>query len=810
LAIRVAPRAADLAGDLAGRFIVLVSGTRDAEAALAGLDEARRELLTLGSSGSAESAGNAPFVSPVVLSPQGPLLRVAELQGDEVLHSVPGIVADVLADAGVETGTVEIIEPAGPLDALDHTPDAVVLRVFPTPAGADGVLPARWLDLAAEWALGDSAPSELVALRLLGAPFTVTASDAPATLHAAGGARTWCDLVHGNLRDRVRSASITFGHAPHMALAAGGPGCDIPALLARFELLCELARDLQEGVAYACVDLEPTFEHIGAGLSAGGWRAHDGASPNALVGQVGDVAVPDAFPYQVLGPGHRARRAQLGLPSLGQPLEGGRTELELGDPVDWLPRYETRNEARELGWKELRGLLLTDTELATLVAERRGDGQPDPNDGPVPGSALRSGPDLDDIVLEALPHPRRGLHVTLLELASWIGHEAHSDAPRTVSPVLAAYARWLASGLDHDRRQALKPFAARLVGTRGQGLSSSSWRPLAPADDARAWMAADWLARVQAPTWLRLAGLDSLADRIARVRPTKGHKHAERLVRLLGTAIDTLSASPDGGPGPSAEEAAWDAWERASEGSGWVAASEAAWVGVPDELATSAELRVIELARNPAVARGSKDGGRTVAAGARAAALAAAAEAAWRGAATGAASAVDAVTRGHVNDISLATAGERAARGAAQRLGIDRDRVDVALEQADAAARDELARLIPLGPSRNGAALTLARKAAGGSAGGTVWTEVHELTQGVVGEAAWKAGLTAARIAVDRILQTAAPLVERATLVAVAREAAGLAARATAARSPGAALDRGQAELQRSALELLEALLAVE
>jgi hypothetical protein len=807
LAISVAPRAADLAGDLAGRFIVLITGTRDAEAALAGLDEARREILALGPS---DSAGNAPFVSSVVLSPKGPLLRVAELHGDEVLHSVPGIVADVLADAGVEAGTVEIIEPAGPLDALAQTPDAVVLRVFPTPAGADGVLPARWLDLAAEWALGDSAPSELVALRLLGAPFTVTASDAPATLHAAGGARTWCDLVHGDLRDRVRSASLTFGHAPHMALAAGGPGCDIPALLARFELLGELARDLQEGVAYACIDLEPTFEHVGSGLSAAGWRANGGASPNALVGQVGDIAVPDAFPYQVLGPGHRARRAQQGGAPLGAALEGGRAELEIGDPVDWLPRYETRSEARELGWKELRGLLLTDRELAALVAERHGPGHPDPNEGLVPGSALRSGPDLDDIVLEALPHPRRGLHVTLLELASWIDHEPHSDAPRTVSPVLAAYARWLASGLDQDRRQALKPYAARLVGTRGQGLSSSAWRPLAPADEARAWMAADWLARVQAPTWLRMAGLESLADRIAKVRPTKGHRHVERLVRLLGAAIDTLGAAADGASGPGAEEAAWDAWERASEACGWVAASEAAWVGVPDELATGAELRVIELARNPGAPRGAKDGGRTVAAGARTAALAAAAEAAWRGAATGAAAAVDAVTRGHVNDISLATAGERAARGAAQRLGIDRDRVDLALEQADAAAREELVRLIPAGPSRNGAALGLARKAAAGSAGGTEWTEVHELTQGVVGEAAWAAGLAAARIAVDRVLQTAAPLVERAVLVAVARETAGLAARVAAGRDPDGGLDRGREELQRAALGLLDALLAVE
>jgi hypothetical protein len=803
LAIGIAPRAADLAGDLAGRFIVLVTGARDAEAALAGLDAARQELLALASEG---PAGTAAALSPVVLSPQGPLLRVADLDVDEeALQSIPGIVADALADAGVDRGTVEVIEAVGPLDALDRTTGAAVLRIFPTPAGVAGVLPPRWLDVAAEWVLGDSSPSEPIAVRLLGAPFTVPASDAPATLHAAGSVGAWCDLVHGNLNDRVRSASITFGHAPHLALAAGGPGCDIDALIARFELLCELARDEREGVAYACVDLEDTFEHVGSGLSAAGWRAHGGASPNAVVGQVGDVAVPDAFPYQVLGPGHRARLASLGRPALGHPLDGDRAELELGDPADWLPLYETRSESLERGWKELAGLLLTDGELAALVADRPSHDAA--ANGIVEGSALRSGPDLGDVVLDALPHPRRGLHVTLLELASWIGHEAHGDAPRTVSPVLAAYGRWLSSGVDHDRRQTLKPYAARLVGTRDPGLSSSPWRPLAAADEARAWLAADWLARVQAPTWLRAAGLDDLAARIAKVRPTKGRGHLDRLLLLLGTAIDRLDGS--GGAGSAAEEEAWDAWERASEASGWVAASEAAWIGVPDGLATGAELRVIELARDQHVPRGPKDGGRTVAAGARAAALNAAAEAAWRAAAQGAAGAVDAVTRGGVNDISLATAGERAARAAAQRLGLDRDQVDQALEQADAAAREELARLIPTGPSRRGAALDLARKAAAGSSGGAVWTEVQELTHGVVGDGAWTAGGAAARISVDRVLQTAAALVERAALVAVAREAGGLAARTAAARHGSGELTQGRDELQQAALDLFDALLEV-
>src|SRR3546814_3616274 len=52
-----------------------------------------------------------------------------------------------------------------------------------------------------------------------------------------------------------------------------------------------------------------------------------------------------------------------------------------------------------------------------------------------------------------------------LELVSWLAHDHHSDAPRSVSPVLATYARWFASALDDRRRQELKGRAVRFVGT---------------------------------------------------------------------------------------------------------------------------------------------------------------------------------------------------------------------------------------------------------------------------------------------------------------------------------------------------------
>ena len=797
MAIRVAPDAADLVCDSTGRFVVLVREADDADAAFAGLDAARARLATMGPA----------MLSPVVHSPDGPLLRVAELPGDDdELQAVPDLVAAALADAGVAEATVEVREPAGPLDQLDRTPGAVVLRVFPVPAGPAGTLPSSWLEVAAEWVLGDLLPAEEVQLRLLGAHFTVRAADASASLYAAASARAWCDLVQGDLRQRIRSASLTFGHAPHLALAAGGPECDVQALVARFELLCEIARDLTDEVAYACVDLEPTFELLGHGLTGAGWPEHGGAAPNAVASLVGDVVVPDAYPFQVLGPGHAERLASVGRPGpLGQPLGDGRFALELGDPVDWLPLYETRDLALEQATKALEGLLVTEAELAELSAAR-------PLRPPLPARAPtpRGGLDLDDITLDALPHPRRGLHLTLLELAAWLAHEHHSDAPTSVSPVIAAYARWLSSGLDHEHRQQLKPYAERLAATRTPGLPRGAWRPMAQADEQRAWLAADWLAHRQAPAWLRAAGVVDVATALEHIRPHADRAHGPRLLALLDEGLTLLLQEAGISP---ADEQVWETWERAAEATGWVAASEAAWVGIPDGLASATELRVVEVVRDARAAEVVLEGRTTVSRSVREAGLAAVAEAAWRGAARAAAHAAEAMVEdpdspAKLVAVTLETAQERAVRGAGSNLRMDRDAVDQALEQADLAAREALAELVDDPPSA-GSALDEARAAAAASAGGRVWAEVDRLTSGVLGDDAWTTVLAAARTASGRVLHHARPLLERATLVAVAREASGLAARLTVLREGPDAIEPVVEELRPDAMALLDDLLEV-
>lgn len=824
MAITMAPGAHLTLGDHADGFVVHVTEADDVDAAMAALGAARADIAAL-------AGGPAVVVSEPVMAPGGPLLRVARLDVDEdVVLTVPDLVTKRLLEAGVGDAVIDVPEPGGPLDALDDCPNAVVLRLFPAPAGPGGTIPASWIDIACEWVLGDLAPTDAVPLRLLAVEFAVPVSDAPAIVHQASQAHAWCDVVNGNLGDRVRTASVTFGGTPHVALAAGGPACDSNALLARFDLLCEVARDLAPEVAYACVDIETTFEGVGLGLGSDGWRAQGGASPNLVAGRLVDTLVPDAFPFQVIGPGHLERfvpGADIGAPPLGDPLPGDRIEVVVGDPADWLPIYDARDDVHAEGLSLLAPLLATQAEAEALLAERPGQGSSAHG-----GEGASSGvPDLDDIRLETLPHSRRGLRLTFLELVAWLAHEPHSDAPASVSPVLATYARWFASAIGDERRQELKGRARRLIGTSEPPPRGGPAGRLGPRDEGRAWATTDWLIRVQAACWLRAAGLVEAAGRLEGIGPVRDHVELVRAVDVMSSALviaahrieltTSMAATGAEDDATLVDEAAWEAWERASEIAGWVAASEAAGVGIPAELAYMTDLRVIECARDARAREELEAAGRTIGDAAWAAALHAMAAAAVAAGWEAAHGAVDALAV-----VPLRTAVERATRATAARLSGDDDRLDLALEQAEQAAVERLARAT-LGSAawkEHEHPWDAAREAAATVEGGELWAAVQDLARAAVDEGPWRAGMEAARAAVDEVLTDAPALVARAVGAALAREAAGVAARGMAVRASAVARARGAdaltatdaahdalapvaADLQQAAFSLLDALI---
>ena len=401
----------------------------------------------------------------------------------------------------------------------------------------------------------------------------------------------------------------------------------------------------------------------------------------------------------------------------------------IGAPDDWFPWLDGRNDIREVGLVELAPLLVTEPELPLLIAER-----PAHPSAP-PGAAAAAGGgqlNLDDVVLESTPHPRRGLRLTLLELVAWLAHERHSDAPRTVSPVLAAHARWFASALDGGRRQQLKELARALIGTRSP--SAVGHDGLAPEDTARAWLATDWLLRAQAPAWLHAASLHEAAGRLEDLGPTDDPGELRRAIDIVAEVlVHPERGDPTGGHAADrtlAPRLVWDSWETASEQGGWVAASEAAGFGVPPDLAYAVELCVIECARDRRVRDGLTNDGRSMVDAARAAGWSAVAHQAWSAGLRAAEAAVDERSR-----VPWASAYDRSRRAVIERTGIDADQFQASADAGERAAHEAMA--------------SAGRRRATADDDGTVWDSVLQAARRDPAAAAWADALDLARDAVE-------------------------------------------------------------
>jgi hypothetical protein len=678
-------------------------------------------------------------------------------------------------------------------------------------------LPADWLEIASEWVAGDLTDDEIVRVRILGVEFDVPTVDLPAVVRECGATKAWCDAVNGELDDRVRVASITFGRLPHLALAAGGTQVEPLGLVARFRLLQEVARELAADVAYGCIDFEPTFEGLALGLSPAGWQTQGGASPNLIARELVDVYVPDAYPYQVLGPGHLSHLPARGLNY--EALSDGHVEISFDDPTSWLPGTFEREEARARAWDALDACLVLEGDVAALVAAR------DDHLATVDRAATDrdiawhdSVPELDDITVDRSTHPRRGTKLSLLELVSWLNHEPHSDAPASVSPVVATFARWLAAGFDDADRQALKAIAPRLIGT-------------APAtgdeERARQWRATEWLVRVQAPAWLRAAGMLEAANRLATLGPLTDDLELVRAVDVLGTAITIASRRIDitasivseddrTGPVPD-EEIVWQAWEQVTESTGYVAASEAATHGAPAELTYATDLRVIECSRDARVRDELDVARRSVGDTAWTTALHAVADQAWEQGWR----AADQAAR-ELSGFTVRVEMGRIAKTILAQRNADDEEPESALEAADQAARDSLTRSALAGGAHNDEhPWDAARNAARASNGGKEWSVVSDEARRAIGESAWAQAMADARAVVTDLLTDAPDTVARVVIAAVAREASSAAARGVAlraaaiARAQGGDHDEAEAAaneaLQRTAIGLqAEAVLLLE
>ena len=144
-----------------------------------------------------------------------------------------------------------------------------------------------------------------------------------------------------------------------------------------------------------------------------------------------------------------------------------------------------------------------------------------------------------------------------MEAVAFVAGEPWSDHPECVCPVIGAFLRAWNDGLPDDERDILlRPLVLRLIGTRGS-----------PAlESRRSLMAADWLARVHTPAWLRLANLndaaaalEALPEIIAMTQVPSIRGPIEAARRDADAAGDAAWAAAGAAAGDAARAAAWDA-----------------------------------------------------------------------------------------------------------------------------------------------------------------------------------------------------------------------------------------------------------
>jgi len=141
---------------------------------------------------------------------------------------------------------------------------------------------------------------------------------------------------------------------------------------------------------------------------------------------------------------------------------------------------------------------------------------------------------LNGITLAAGSHVGPANGACIMEAVSYVAGEAWSDSPACVSPAIAAFMRrWNDCLLGAARERLLKPLLLDVLDTA-----------TTPEDErVRAWMALDWMTRVNAPAWLRLAGLGEQADAMSAMAPLVDITSADAGRATMGAAKDAAHAA---------------------------------------------------------------------------------------------------------------------------------------------------------------------------------------------------------------------------------------------------------------------------
>lgn len=403
VAVKIARGTVARVRDSPGGFVLQVRRASDAGLALDALQSARVEIgLIDGSPAEKRSLGlgahdalGPNYVAPVLPAATGPFVYVdAKSVPSRLLKTIPEIVRRHLEQVGVVEAEIVVPPPGGTVEYLRWYPNAVVLRLYPvaSPAGDARVLqlPPAWFGEAVAWVGGGLGERGQLLLSVNGVEFPLALAELSAFLDQCRQLRPdHCDVVAApspiapppavrwrpgiddlrakeeglaRLGGQLRLAKLCLAfEPPSLVLAAAGPQLGAPQLAAEMDELKRVARRLAPQVAYAFMTGRETLSV--QSVETAGWSP---AAPQAAPARLSEHVVFDAFPYQVLGPGHVKRLG--GAPAGARALAGDRIELELTEQLTAAPAI------REAAWAALRPCLLDERQVhALLEAGRRAD-----------------------------------------------------------------------------------------------------------------------------------------------------------------------------------------------------------------------------------------------------------------------------------------------------------------------------------------------------------------------------------------------------------------------------------------------------
>ena len=146
---------------------------------------------------------------------------------------------------------------------------------------------------------------------------------------------------------------------------------------------------------------------------------------------------------------------------------------------------------------------------------------------------------LDSLHLDEGSHRSFDEGHCAMEVVAFLAGEGITDAPQCSSQVLRTFTIGLNDQWSDEQRQKLRPYLPRMVGTANDG-----------QEEARSFLALDWLIRTFTPAWLDLAGLADAAAELRALRRIADIAAAEAAGPVVRASRQKAAA---------ARAAAWDA-----------------------------------------------------------------------------------------------------------------------------------------------------------------------------------------------------------------------------------------------------------